>query len=1126
MKKYSLLILVLATVLLLGACGSRSDPSASAKAPSSSGREKETAKEAVSSASEDSSAAEPGGSAAFVRFRSDIADIHIDQAVRVTFYATVSPESSVTEPVVLERGAGGILGELKDDGVAPDEAAHDRIYTGTFELKSAERKNEVYRAVCGKTASDPVTICYYRDLTQQDFDQMDSVLDKLGTMSDFSQAAAFLSSHPDIEQVGEDSAHGSITFTTAAGLTGVWVKAWDGQGKGGAASLEYKGVSSLTAARSRTLEDFLTVNKNIAVIRPFRSTDFQYDLFKDWAEGITDELGGTVTVMDDGAATLECMKTLDEYGMVFFDTHGVITFSGEPYLVIGETADTWLGGALYDEWWQSILIVVNAGQAESKTADRHLAVGAKFFDHYYEDGAFDETLFFLGSCYSMHDYSIAEVLKNKGTSAIFGYSDPVTTSYCNNTFDGVMSQLAFSSATAGEAYERTRSLYGEKDPCTEEPYNDTYFLAYGNSAYRLASKLSVLVRDRWGKTVPGAQVNLLDTETWDVYTTKPGTESDALYAYLPAGRYAVTVTAEHFLKEETEVSVSGETGELTLEIILKKRGELECYVLEKHEGMGALPLAGVTLTMTCGENTYSALSGEDGHILLQDMEEGSYDLEFVLSGYKTVRYTDIVIEYDEPSIPPYPIEMERDGSAFLLAKVGDEIEFGRYEQDNDLKNGEEPIRWKVIAIEDGKALVISSFALDSGPYNTEYTAMTWENCSLRKWLNEDFLSAAFTEEEQGYISVSHLVNNDNPVSGKPGGNDTEDRIFLLSIEEAETYFGSDEERQCWTTAYALARQPKLPIEEDGCCWWWLRSVGGMPQYAVDVMPNGSVRTISGANVNVIYRSIRPAFWISLDTPGISPISENIHWTLKDGVLTISGTGDMEDYNNKVMVPWYQGRNAVRTVIVEEGITHIGKYAFFGMRSLTSVSLPGSLLSIGDQSFYLCDRLTALTIPEGVTGIGYQAVCGCSGLVRLTLPDSLASIAEGCFTDCSSLTAVRLPEGLEKIGSRTFMKCYDLKEVEIPDSVKIIDSFAFTWCRALTGVRIPEGVTLIGSKAFWGCSTLKEITIPKSVTSIGKEAFLDCEELSDIYYGGSEAEWNGIFSGTLPEKTVIHYNSTP
>lgn len=199
----------------------------------------------------------------------------------------------------------------------------------------------------------------------------------------------------------------------------------------------------------------------------------------------------------------------------------------------------------------------------------------------------------------------------------------------------------------------------------------------------------------------------------------------------------------------------------------------------------------------------------------------------------------------------------------LLAKAnpGDTVLFGEYEQDNNTSNGKEDVEWLVLEVKDGKALVVSKYALDCKQYNTSNTDVTWETCTLRKWLNNDFINAAFSSYEKAMIptvTVSADKNSTNP------GNATQDQVFLLSITEANKYFGSDSARQCKPTDYAFANGAYVN-SVNGNCGWWLRSPG-VTQYsahsAAYVHNSGGVYE-SGCDVNISTSAVRPAMWISL-----------------------------------------------------------------------------------------------------------------------------------------------------------------------------------------------------------------------------------------------------------------------
>ncbi|HJI69622.1 MAG TPA: DUF6273 domain-containing protein [Oscillospiraceae bacterium] len=201
------------------------------------------------------------------------------------------------------------------------------------------------------------------------------------------------------------------------------------------------------------------------------------------------------------------------------------------------------------------------------------------------------------------------------------------------------------------------------------------------------------------------------------------------------------------------------------------------------------------------------------------------------------------------------------------AKVGDIVYFGTYEQDNDTTNGKEDIEWLVLAKEDNKILVISDKALDCQEYNPSWSDVTWETCSLRKWLNNDFINDAFSDDEKAMIPTVTVSADNNPEYDTDPGNATKDKVFLLSIVEAEKYFTSDEARKCVPTEYAISNgaytSDSYTKGGKATCWWWLRSPGVSQRNAASVGSDGSVDRI-GLSVRSDDDSVRPALWISID----------------------------------------------------------------------------------------------------------------------------------------------------------------------------------------------------------------------------------------------------------------------
>ena len=229
----------------------------------------------------------------------------------------------------------------------------------------------------------------------------------------------------------------------------------------------------------------------------------------------------------------------------------------------------------------------------------------------------------------------------------------------------------------------------------------------------------------------------------------------------------------------------------------------------------------------------------------------AYEALIALDGYKdsTVKANSIYDKYKTEKLK--------------TAKVGDYVFFGAYEQDNNTSNGQEYIEWLVLEVKGGKALVISKYALDCQPYNTSYTNVTWETCTLRKWLNNDFINSAFTANEKAMIPTVTVSADKNPDYSTNPGNATQDQVFLLSITEANKYFSSDSARQCKPTEYAVAGGAYVN-SSNGNCWWWLRSPGDRQDNAAYVRSGGDVSE-HGSNVFIDFSAVRPALWIDLNS---------------------------------------------------------------------------------------------------------------------------------------------------------------------------------------------------------------------------------------------------------------------
>ena len=220
-------------------------------------------------------------------------------------------------------------------------------------------------------------------------------------------------------------------------------------------------------------------------------------------------------------------------------------------------------------------------------------------------------------------------------------------------------------------------------------------------------------------------------------------------------------------------------------------------------------------------------------------------------------------DYKDASEKAGDIILQKTKDQLKNIKVGSYINFGAYEQDNNTSNGKEEVEWLVLEVKDGKALVISKYALDCQQYNTSYTDVTWETCTLRKWLNNDFLDAAFSADEKAMIPTVTVSADKNPDYSTNPGNATQDQVFLLSITGANKYFNSDSARQCEPTDYAVASGAYVN-SSNGNCWWWLRSPGNYRTSAAPVDGDGDVYEF-GDCVIYDYIAVRPALWIDLNS---------------------------------------------------------------------------------------------------------------------------------------------------------------------------------------------------------------------------------------------------------------------
>ena len=258
---------------------------------------------------------------------------------------------------------------------------------------------------------------------------------------------------------------------------------------------------------------------------------------------------------------------------------------------------------------------------------------------------------------------------------------------------------------------------------------------------------------------------------------------------------------------------------------------------------------------------------------------------------------------------------------------------------------------------------------------------------------------------------------------------------------------------------------------------------------------------------------------TLETVTSGSCGENLTWTLEDGTLTISGTGDMENYRDSHYVPWDFYRVTITSVVIEDGVTSIGGYAFYQCTNLTSVAIPEGVTSIDLYAFGYCSNLTNITLPESITDIGSWVFSGCTSLTDIFYSGTLKDFAKVGYK-APDLTGVTIHH---KDGEDTFVSLgtcgEDLLWTLDKDGVLHISGTgamdAYSWDNSpwdsytsqVSALVLDDGITSIGRYAFTSCSKLTEVTIPASVSYIGGRAFRYCGKLADIHF--LHRPWNPL-----------------
>ncbi|MCR4960232.1 MAG: leucine-rich repeat protein [Lachnospiraceae bacterium] len=285
------------------------------------------------------------------------------------------------------------------------------------------------------------------------------------------------------------------------------------------------------------------------------------------------------------------------------------------------------------------------------------------------------------------------------------------------------------------------------------------------------------------------------------------------------------------------------------------------------------------------------------------------------------------------------------------------------------------------------------------------------------------------------------------------------------------------------------------------------------------------------------------------------INENMEWFItSDNVMTISGNDAMPDYSYAGQAPWFSNKNSIFSVVIDDGITHVGAFSFYDYDRITSITIADTVITIGKDAFWgedglktvnwgsnvetigeyafeWCTGLESITIPSGVktikrnafahvnkaktltfetkegvcllTEIGEYAFQSCDVLTDFTIPDSVTTIKNNAFQYCKALKTVTIPKTVTSLGESVFANCYGLESafVSFNKSRTRLSGYIFQSCEALTDVSFNDSYlcTSFGNYAFSGCKNLESVTIPKNVDSLGENAFSSCTKLKNVIF---------------------------
>ena len=831
-----------------------------------------------------------------------------------------------------------------------------------------------------------------------------------------------------------------------------------------------------------------------------------------------------------------------------------------------------------DFLWDPIYYLKNIGYTDDYLTKRiiivngYIFVTSKFIEKY--SGDLENSFIYLGACSSAKDEVLIDSFLSKGASTVIGNTDVIHTYYnLDMIYDVCSTMTQFSSDTnkcftVSEALNIAKKENGRKCCKNESHESNCEVKAFGNLNYRFLEPYDIAtsedngyivgkVCDENGNPIADATVNMYGLYL-DLDDAIPisSTKTDANGNFTISGQGNLVATLQ-FVKNGYETKVvkdvkitANDTTNLNTVTLLSKQSET--YKIKE------LLLSGYWENKINSQQYFKFT--EDGQIQQYDKDGEDFSPKLMPSvsyqyqikdnkvsvswnngteiGFNTLEYvkrTDPKIQNsvknqcltDYPNAEYFLFETNYDGryeNALYFVLCDENGEYGTL---TDSGKCGESLTWSYY--EDTETLVIigEGNMNDYSYYNTDN--IPWYQ--YRETIKKIELSPRLTSIGGAvFKDFSRLETISIPPSVTTiGGYAFENACNLSEIilSEGLNYISDYAFSNC-----NKLKEISIPNTVKSLGWYTFINCSSIERL---IIPEGIkyLGNYTFKNCEKLESIILPENLITIGEHTFSGCSNLKSISIPNNVNAIgayafenSGLNSIKLSDSITMIsPHTFDGCPLNNLIIPNGVKRIGSGAFFGC-GIESITIPDSVTQIDYYAFRDCKHLITVTIPDSVTIIDYAAFLDCANLTNIKLSSKINVISDYLFQGCINLTNIVIPNGVERIGDYSFRRCGKLTSIIIPNSVTSIGDSAFRECYQLTNITIPKNVKSIEDSTFRSCNSLTSIIIPISIENINDYAFYYCFLLKDIYYYGTETQWNnisvGVQNGQL-DKANIHFN---